>query len=68
MVDFAEGLIDWGDEQAVAGFFAPYIIQGKITQEQVNVVKQASVILLNLGIQIGFEKATASQPAADEPS
>lgn len=68
MTDFAEGLIDFGDEKAVTAFLGPYVTQGKITQEELNVVKQASVILLNLGIQVGFQKVTAGQPPSAAPS
>lgn len=68
MVDFATGLIDFGAKEAVDALLAPYIVQGKFTQEQENVVNAAAIALVNLGIRLGFEKVTAAQPPSDDPS
>ena len=62
MVDFATGLIDWGDKQAVHAFTAGLVTAGKMTPAQQETVVEASIILVNLGIRLSYE--ATQKPAA----
>jgi hypothetical protein len=68
MVDFVEGLVDFGAKEAVDALLAPYIAQGEFTQEQENIVNSAAISLVNLGAELAFKKVAAGQSPSDAPS
>lgn len=62
MTDFATGLIDWGDKEAVKAFTDGLVKDGKLTPADQQTLIKASIICVNLGIRLTYE-AKAAPPA-----
>jgi hypothetical protein len=54
-MDFGEGLIDWGDKEAVTSFTNGLVQVGKMSVGDQQTVIKASIILVNLGIRLSYE-------------
>lgn len=60
MVDFATGLIDWGDKKAVAAFTDGLVKSGKLSAADQKTLIAASIICVNLGLRLTYD-ATAGK-------
>jgi hypothetical protein len=61
-----EGLTDWGVEQLVKGFLAPYVADGSLPAEQVAVIEQATIDAVNIALVEGAKKIKVSGPVPPE--
>jgi len=68
LADFVEGLEDWGVEQLVKGFIAPYVADGSVPADQVAVIQQAGIDLVNAALAELAKKVGATTPVAPENS
>lgn len=55
MVDFATGLIDWGDKKAVQAFTDGLVKSGQLSAADQQTLIKASIICVNLGIRLTYD-------------